>query len=226
MTSRSKPLGNTDRRDRWEAVTTVPLVGIGVAFMVAYSVRVLERSPAPWLNSTVIVVLVTAWVAFLIDYLVRLVLSPRHGRARFIRLNVPDLLSVLVPLFRALRVVALLRHVPYFQRKTGQAVRAEVITYAAAYAILFVYFIALATLNVERDASGANITDFGLAIWWACVTLTTVGYGDTYPITTPGRIYAVILMFGGVAIVGTASALVISYITDRVSKAHTHGEEG
>ncbi|PRY68021.1 voltage-gated potassium channel [Glaciihabitans tibetensis] len=198
----------------------MPLVGIGLAFIVAYSVLVLNESPARWVLVTVWVVLVTAWVAFFTDYAVRWWLSGRGGRADFMRRNVPDLLSVLVPVFRAMRVVALLRNVPYFQRRTGKAVRAAVITYAAAYSVIFVYFIAIVTLHVERNAPGATITDFGLAIWWACVTLATVGYGDTYPITTPGRIYAVILMFGGVAIVGTASALVISWITERVAQVN------
>ena len=46
---------------------------------------------------------------------------------------------------------------------------------------------ALDPFEAERDAPGANITSFGEAIWWAVVTLATVGYGDTYPVTVPGR---------------------------------------
>jgi voltage-gated potassium channel len=100
--------------------------------------------------------------------------------------------------------------------RSGTAIRVEIVAYALAYAVFFVYFIALATLDAERHAPGASITTFGDAIWWAIVTLATVGYGDVYPVTTIGRIYAVMLMVGGVAIVGTASALVISYITERI----------
>ena len=80
----------------------------------------------------------------------------------------------------------------------------------------FVYFIALATLQAERNAPGATITDFGLAIWWAIVTIATVGYGDTYPVTVVGRLYATGLMIGGIAIVGAASATMISFISDKI----------
>ena len=79
------------------------------------------------------------------------------------------------------------------------------------------FFLALATLQAERDAPGANIVTFGDAIWWAIVTIATVGYGDLYPVTPLGRFYAVLLMAGGIAIVGTASATIISYLNERVA---------
>jgi voltage-gated potassium channel len=210
--------GATPRRDRWEAATTIPLVILGFSFIVAYSVWVLVDD----LSDVVVVILlldfVLAWLAFLVDYIVRVSLTPRGQRWLFVRSNVVDLLSVLLPVFRAFRVVNLLRRVPYFQVRSGAAVRTTVITYAAVYAGIFVYFMALAALSAERNAPESTITNFGDAIWWACVTLATVGYGDTYPVTAMGRIYAVILMGGGVAIIGTASALVLSYITERIGR--------
>ena len=64
---------------------------------------------------------------------------------------------------------------------------------------------------------------FGDSIWWAIVTITTVGYGDLYPVTPPGRFYAVLLMAGGIAIVGTASATIISYLNERVAGLRREG---
>jgi len=186
--------------------------------MVAYSLAVLNEDRTPLLRAAISVVLIATWLTFLVDYIVRWILSGRGQRAAFVRHNPIDLLSVILPVFRALRVVSLLQNIPYFHVKTPAAVRIEIVSYAAAYAVLYVYFLALATLSVERDAPGATITSFGNAVWWACVTIATVGYGDTYPVTVMGRVYAVLLMAGGVAIIGTASALVISYITERTQQ--------
>ena len=91
------------------------------------------------------------------------------------------MLSALLPVFRALRVVGLLQDLPVLKRHTPSAVRAQFIILALAYASAWVFFLALATLEAERDAPGANIVTFGDAIWWAIVTIATVGYGDTVP---------------------------------------------
>jgi voltage-gated potassium channel len=167
--------------------------------------------------------LLVSWVVFIADVLVRILLTPTGQRWSFVWRHPIDVLSALIPLFRALRVLELLRQVPFLQRRTGAAVRTNIVVFALSYAIVFVYFIALATLNAERNAPEATITSLGEAIWWAIVTIATVGYGDTYPVTIPGRIYAVLLMGGGVAIVGTASATIISLINERVtSVGHRH----
>ena len=54
---------------------------------------------------------------------------------------------------------------------------------------------------VEHNRPGANITNLGNAFWWAIITITTVGYGDYTPVTTIGRIIAVVVMFSGIGIV-------------------------
>ena len=123
-----------ERRERWEAVTTVPLVVLGAGFILFYSLFVLLPNDGQWLHTLVGVELLVTWVVFLIDYLVRLLLTPRGMRWRFVRGNPIDLLSVILPLFRALRVLVLLRQIPYFRDRSRAGIRAEVITYAAAYA--------------------------------------------------------------------------------------------
>lgn len=205
-----------DARLAWERRFVVPQALLGAAFIVGYSASVLVPNlPAGWL-AVITVVLIIAWVAFFVDFIVRLAFTPRGSRLSFVAHNPVDLLSVLFPLFRALRLVTLLQRSRYLSGRTGTRVRARIGVYVVCYAVIFIYFVSLAVLQVEAHAPGATITSFGQAVWWACVTLMTVGYGDTYPVTVLGRIYAVGLMAGGLAIVGSASALVISYITDRV----------
>ncbi len=75
----------------------------------------------------------------------------------------------------------------------------------------------LAVYSVERGASGSTITDFGTALWWAFVTVTTVGYGDFSPVTFQGKIIAVVLMFTGIALIGIVTATLASWIVDQVN---------
>jgi voltage-gated potassium channel len=70
-------------------------------------------------------------------------------------------------------------------------------------------FSAIAVLNVE-DSPEANIKDAGDAFWWAFVTMTTVGYGDRYPLTSEGRVVACILMTAGAGLFATLTGFIAS----------------
>ncbi|MEJ3403455.1 ion channel [Rathayibacter sp. YIM 133350] len=204
------------RRQRWERASAIPMFIVTVAFIAVYSFLVLaEQFPGPS-RPVAAVVLAVSWLAFLVDFVVRLVLSPGH-RWLFVRYNLLDLFAVIIPLFRAFRLLRSLREIEYFRRGGPSAARTQVVAYAALFAVLYVYMLSLTELAVERNAPGATITTFGDALWWACVTMATVGYGDTYPVTTAGRVIAVLLMAGGVVIVGAASATVISFMNERVA---------
>ena len=62
----------------------------------------------------------------------------------------------------------------------------------------------------ERHVAGSNIHSFGTSLWWAIVTVTTVGYGDHFPISETGRIVAVVMMMIGIGLIGTLTATVAS----------------
>jgi voltage-gated potassium channel len=72
-------------------------------------------------------------------------------------------------------------------------------------------------LGFEQHAGGANIHNYGDALWWAIVTVTSVGYGDRYPVTAAGRGVAVVLMLTGIGLVGVLSATIASYFVGRQS---------
>ena len=210
-------VGIDARRLEWQRRTSPVLAVLGVLFLVAYSVFVLMPEAPAALTGIMAAIAIITWVAFLIDMIARIALTERGRRVRFVLTHPVDVLSLFFPLFRALRVVGLLRHIPLLNGRSGAAVRGTVIAHALIYAVVFVYIIALATLQVERGAEGATISTFGDALWWAIVTLTTVGYGDTYPVTGAGRVLAGMLMAGGLVIIGTTSAIVVSYITERIA---------
>ena len=120
----------------------------------------------------------------------------RYGR--FVRL------IRLIRLLRALRSTnKILTHV-FKNRAQGT------FTSVAIFAILIVVFSSIGILLVENDVN-SNIKTAEDAIWWAYVTVTTVGYGDKYPVTTEGRFLAVILMSTGVGLFGTFSGFIASW---------------
>jgi voltage-gated potassium channel len=67
-------------------------------------------------------------------------------------------------------------------------------------------------LQFESKAPNANITTGGDALWYSIVTITTVGYGDFYPVTTAGRITAIFIMFMGVGIIGALASILASLL--------------
>lgn len=213
------------RRRAWEDRTTGPLVVLGIGFLVAYATLVLAEALPPWLVLTLQLLLILSWATFVVDVVVRWALTPRGHRTAFLVHHPLDVLSAVLPVFRALRVVSLVHRVRYFRGHGGDAFRARIVSSMLVYAVVFIVFIALATLNAERDDPRATIQSFGDAIWWACVTIATVGYGDMYPVTVPGRIFAVMLMIGGIAIVGTASATIVSLFTERLGQLREHPRE-
>lgn len=208
------------KRLRWERATAWPGIAASALFLIAYSWNILDESQSTAVHVTLLVVLVAVWLFFFIDYVMRLLLA-RHKRD-FIRRNPVDLLSVFVPMARPFRLLTGLRHLNGLQGNSGSHLRRRIVIIASSFIVMFIYVIALAEFQAERYAPGSNIRSFGDAVWWACVTMATVGYGDYYPVTIPGRVLAVVLMIGGVAIVGTASATIVSYLNDRTQHLRHH----
>jgi len=78
---------------------------------------------------------------------------------------------------------------------------------------------ALAVLRFEIDAADATIRTANDALWWAMTTVTTVGYGDAYPVTSEGRIVAVLLMTAGVGLFVALSGTLAGWLTRSPEKA-------
>ena len=72
----------------------------------------------------------------------------------------------------------------------------------------------VSVLILESDATGANIKTATDALWWTFVTVTTVGYGDFYPVTVLGRCVAVLLMIVGIGTFGTFTAYIASFFAE------------
>jgi voltage-gated potassium channel len=113
---------------------------------------------------------------------VRIALARR--RVRFVLGHLLDLAILLLPMFRQLRVLRLIAVINVLNRQLRDDVRGRVLLYVGGTVVLVGFTSALAVLEAERDAT---ITTFGDAVWWAITTISTVGYGDRYPVTAEAR---------------------------------------
>ena len=203
-----------DRLDRWEHRAEWPLAAVAALFLAAYSIEVLAQ-PHGLVAQLLTLVTWLAWAVFTADYAARLYLAP--DRKQWFLRHLIDLAIVLLPLLRPLRLIRLVVLVSALQKALGNAIRGKVIIYTISGAVLLVYVGALAVYEAERGAPDAHITSFGLAVWWAMTTITTVGYGDMYPVTTTGRVMASLMMIGGISLVGSITATIASWIVQSVS---------
>ncbi|TMD70370.1 MAG: two pore domain potassium channel family protein [Chloroflexi bacterium] len=113
---------------------------------------------------------------------------------------IPLIFAKLPPSDAAVLNTLELRHI--FTRRLAQST----LLFTLVVALLLVFTISWGVLLAEQHAPHANILTYHQAVWWAFVTITTVGYGDYYPVTPVGQFLAVILMFFGLGIIGVLSS--------------------
>ncbi len=164
---------------------------------------------------------------FLMDFVVHLWIAP--SPRWFWRVGWIDLLSS-IPMTpwlrwgRVFRVLRILRALRSF-RTVGDKLRSDrasgTFVMVGLISLVAVLFATVAAYEFERGAPAANINSAGDALWWAFATITTIGYGDHYPVTAGGRIVAVALVIFGLSFFGTFTAYVSSFFP---GKAHLKEE--
>jgi voltage-gated potassium channel len=199
--------------DLWRKYSEWPLAAAAVIFLVAFSIEVIDNVPDR--SATVFDIIIWAtWGLFVVDYLANLILAER--RLHWFTHNLHAAAILVLPMLRPLRLMRLLSVMQFSHRVGGRRLRGRILTYAIAIAILLVYVGALAALDAEQNEPGASITNIGDALWWAAVTLTGTGYGDFVPITLVGKLVAVGLMLGGLAIVGVIAASFATWMIEQL----------
>ncbi len=203
------------RLQRFERYTEWPLAAAAVVFLVLFSRQVLAEphgrdAHIVWAVDWVI------WGLFFLDYFVRLSLAT--DRWHWFWRHLLDFAIITLPLLRPLRLLRMLVLIEVLQKAVGDAFRGRIVVYTASGVLLLIYTSALAVFDKERYLPGTKIDSFGKAIWWSITTVTTVGYGDVYPITNAGRVIAVLLMIGGISLVGVVTAALASWIIQSVAE--------
>jgi len=172
-------LPSMTRVERYERRSEIPMILLAVAFLIAYAVPVLDPDLDPDLRASLNVLSWAVWAAFAIDFAIRLWLA--EHRWHYAKRHWYDVALVVLPFLRPLRLLRLLALARILNRSAAGSLVGRVSTYVIGVAIIAVGLGALAVLDAEQDAKGANITNYGDALWWASTTVTTVGYGDPLP---------------------------------------------
>jgi voltage-gated potassium channel len=196
----------------WERWSTIPLAILAILYLVLYSFEVLAHLP-PALFFDFVVVSDIIWAIFIVDFLARFFLSPK--KVPFLKRNAIELVALILPFFRAFRMFRVIIALGFLSR-VGKSLNARINIYVGVILPLLIYVCALGVYDAEHKAPGANITNFGDSIWWAFVTICTIGYGDYYPVTFEGRAIAVLLMVAGLAFISVITVSVATLFLNRL----------
>jgi len=123
-------------------------------------------------------------------------------------------------LLRLARLSRLARITRLLRGQAGKDLVVDVLRNRGQYATFITVLLAgimlsvgsILVLEFESRAPGGNIKTGGEAIWWGLVTITTVGYGDFYPVTTLGRMTGIFVMFAGIGIIGALASILASLL--------------
>ncbi|MEZ6133522.1 MAG: ion transporter [Pirellulaceae bacterium] len=199
-----------------------------VTSIITYSLETLpDLSPAirRWLTiiESVTVVIFTA------EYLARLWAEPRTRDYAFSFFGLVDLAAILpfwlstgfdfryariLRMLRLFRILKLTRYNRAMQRfhRALMIAREEIVVYLSITAMLL--FVAAAGIyHFEHEAQPEQFSSIFSSMWWSLATLTTVGYGDVYPITLGGRCFTAIMLMLGLGVVAVPAGLVASSLS-------------
>jgi voltage-gated potassium channel len=225
--------GRHDRVDRIERLTRIPVTLLGIAWAVC-GVIIITSNAKGSASKGVVASFFALWVVLFVEYVVRLLVTP--DTKGYVRRRWVEPATVVVPALQgwhlvgiekmtlviheaALRIQAILRHHSLFR----------VLIAACGTVFLGAWLVQLFEEGQPHGGSG-NIHTYPDALWWAIVTVTTVGYGDFFPKTAGGRVVACILMLVGIGLIGVLTATVASVFIkehtdankEEVKKGHEH----
>lgn len=216
--------GPTDiRREKlkhFEHAIRIPMAVLGVAWTVCAIVVVTTHASGATSRGFVIALFVI-WLVVVVECAVRYLLVPDRRRYLACRQIEPAL--IVVPSFQVWKVIGVERATVLW----GEGVERflAILSHRGLFRVLLaaaglVFLGAWLDLLFEDHAVGSNIHSYHDALWWAVVTVTTVGYGDRFPVTEGGRAVAVVLMLVGIGLIGVLTATVASFFVQEHADAN------
>lgn len=174
-------------------------------------------------------------IVFTIEYMLRIYVAENKPRFVFSFFGIIDFLAIL-PFYlaigvdlrslRALRFLRLFRifKLVRYNKAMNQFSRAiksskEQIFLFIFVTLILVYFAAVGIYYFESEAQPEHFSSIFDSLWWAIITLTTVGYGDVYPITVGGKVFTFVILMIGLGIVAIPTGIISSALTHAVDKS-------
>lgn len=165
---------------------------------------------------------------FSIEYILRVYSNPKRLKFIFSFWGIIDLLAIIglygagpyiLREIRALRFISLFKYEPAAMNiiSAFREIKKE-LTYFSLMAMFMLYVSAVGVYYFENPTNSENFPDIFQSLWWAVVTLTTVGYGDISPVTHGGQIFAGIIIMIGLGIFAVPTGLIAGAFSDIFKK--------
>jgi voltage-gated potassium channel len=218
--------------ERFSRAVDGPLTILALV-MVPLIVLPLVTDLSPATESVFLAIDYVIWAAFAAEYAIKLYLAP--SRRQFVARHIPDLIIVLVPMLRPLRVLRSVRLLRLLRltlltglavkglREARNILRRRGLNWVLLIVLVLNLIAAAMVLEFERGNPDANIDSYPDALWWAVTTITTVGYGDRFPMSPAGRGVAVVLMIAGIAMFGVITASIAAYFVEQKAEEDVAG---
>ena len=213
---------------RYGRIILYVLYGLIIFSTLSIGIETMPDLPE-WVRSALVVAEVVTVAVFTVEYVLRIAIAPNKLRYIFSFWGIVDLLAIL-PFYlsfgfdlRAVRVLRLLRlfrllklvrytHAADRMQAAFRIVREELIIFGTV-ALVTLYLCAIGIYYCEHDAQPEKFASVFDGIWWAAVTMTTVGYGDIYPVTAGGRVFTVMVLLIALGVISVPTGLVSSALS-------------
>lgn len=221
---------NDNKLSKWFAFFIQALILLS---LVTFSVETLPNLK-PQTQTTLRAIEIFCVVVFTIEYILRIYVADSKPKFIFSFFGLIDLVAILpfylsfgvdlrslralrfLRLFRILKLVRYNRAMNHFARAIKSA-KEEILLFIVI-TLMLIYFSAVGIYYFENEAQPEHFTSIFDSLWWAIITLTTVGYGDVYPITVGGKVFTFFILMIGLGIVAIPTGIISSALTRSVDK--------
>ena len=225
----SKEYSLTSKLVAWRKWTDIPLLIIAIGSLPLLLLEIISHRLTSADKTFLLIVNLTVFLAYAVDYVVEFLVTPEKGR--YVRSEWSSLLIVIAQLFailpamsflgflrgaRALRVVSSLTRIigiSMASRSQGREIlKKRATSFAFGLAGFTLITSAVGFTLAEDVGKDGRVHSFFDALWWSGATITTVGYGDIYPITAAGRIIAIFTMLVGISTLAVVTARIAQFL--------------